>query len=34
METVVKSMVAGKIKKIHVKVGQQVQGDDLVLELE
>lgn len=34
METVVKSTVDGKIKKIHVKVGQQVQGDDLMAELE
>jgi biotin carboxyl carrier protein len=34
METVVKSPVAGKIKKIHVKVAQQVQGDDLIVELE
>ncbi|CAF1935597.1 unnamed protein product [Rotaria magnacalcarata] len=34
METVVKSTVEGKIKKIHVRVGQQIQGDDLVVELE
>jgi biotin carboxyl carrier protein len=34
METVVKSTVEGKVKKIHVKIGQQVQGDDLVIELE
>jgi biotin carboxyl carrier protein len=34
METVVKSTVSGKIKKIHVKVGQQIKGDDLVVELE
>jgi biotin carboxyl carrier protein len=34
METVVKSAVEGKVKKVHVKIGQQVQGDDLVVELE
>ncbi|CAF4419429.1 unnamed protein product, partial [Adineta steineri] len=34
METVVKSTVEGKVKKVHVKSGQQVQGDDLVIELE
>jgi biotin carboxyl carrier protein len=34
METVVKSTVDGIVKKIHVKAGQQVQGDDLILELE
>jgi biotin carboxyl carrier protein len=34
METVVKSAIDGKVKKIHVKVGQQVHGDDLVVELE
>jgi biotin carboxyl carrier protein len=34
METVVKSVIDGKIKKIHVQTGQQVQGDDLVAELE
>ncbi|CAF4711970.1 unnamed protein product, partial [Rotaria magnacalcarata] len=34
METVVKSTVEGKVKKIHVRVGQQIQGDDLVVELE
>jgi biotin carboxyl carrier protein len=34
METVVKSVVAGKVKKIHVTVGQQIQGDDLMIELE
>lgn len=34
METVVKSTVEGKVKQIHVKAGQQVQGDDLVIELE
>ena len=34
METVVKSVIDGKVKKIHVKSGQQVQGDDLVVELE
>ncbi|CAF0990746.1 unnamed protein product [Adineta ricciae] len=34
METVVKSAVGGKVKEIHVQIGQQVQGDDLVVELE
>jgi biotin carboxyl carrier protein len=34
METVVKSAVNGKVKKVHVQAGQQVQGDDLVVELE
>ena len=34
METVVKSTTEGKVKKIHVKIGQQVQGDDLIVELE
>lgn len=34
METVVKSTVAGKVKKIHVKVGQQVHGEDLIVELD
>jgi biotin carboxyl carrier protein len=34
METVVKSVVDGKIKTIHVSAGQQVQGDDLIVELE
>ncbi len=34
METVVKSTIEGKVKKIHVKIGQQIQGDDLVVELE
>jgi biotin carboxyl carrier protein len=34
METVVKSAIDGKIKKIYVQTGQQVQGDDLVVELE
>lgn len=34
METVVKSAVDGKVKEIHVQIGQQVQGDDLVVELE
>ena len=34
METVVKSPISGKVKKIHVQAGQQVQGDDLLLELE
>jgi biotin carboxyl carrier protein len=34
METVVKSTIDGKVKKIHVQIGQQVQGDDLLAELE
>ncbi|CAF0803014.1 unnamed protein product [Rotaria sordida] len=34
METVVKSTVDGKVKKVHVKAGQQVNGDDLLVELE
>lgn len=34
METVVKSPIGGKVKKIYVQTGQQVQGDDLVVELE
>ena len=34
METVVKSTVSGKVKKIHVQTSQQVQGDDLLVELE
>jgi len=34
METVVKSAVGGKVKKVHVSIGQQIQGDDLVVELE
>jgi biotin carboxyl carrier protein len=34
METVVKSVIDGKIKKIYVTVGQQVHGDDLIVELE
>jgi biotin carboxyl carrier protein len=34
METVVKSAIDGKVKKIHVQIGQQIQGDDIVVELE
>ncbi|CAF4529078.1 unnamed protein product, partial [Rotaria socialis] len=34
METVVKSSVEGKVKQIFVKIGQQIQGDDLIIELE
>ena len=34
METVIKSSVDGKVKEVHVQTGQQVQGDDLVVELE
>ncbi|CAF2632195.1 unnamed protein product [Rotaria sp. Silwood2] len=34
METVVKSTVDGKVKQIHVQVGQQIHGDDLIVELE
>ena len=34
METVVKSAVDGKVKKVHVHTGQQVQGDDLIAEIE
>lgn len=34
METVVKSPISGKVKKIYIQTGQQVQGDDLVVELE
>jgi biotin carboxyl carrier protein len=34
METVVKSAIDGKVKKVHVQIGQQVQGDDLVAEIE
>jgi biotin carboxyl carrier protein len=34
METVVKSMIDGKVKKVHVEVGQQIQGDDLLVQLE
>ncbi|CAF1672853.1 unnamed protein product, partial [Didymodactylos carnosus] len=29
-----KSTLSGKIKKVHVTSGQQVQGDDLIIELE
>ncbi len=29
-----KSTIDGIIKKIHVKVGQQIQGDDLIAEVE
>jgi len=34
METVVKSAIDGKVKKIHVQPGQQIQGDDLIADLE
>ena len=34
METVVKSAIDGKVKAIRVEIGQQVQGDDLLAELE
>jgi len=34
METVVKSAIDGKVKKIHVQIGQQIQGDDIVVEVE
>lgn len=34
METVLKSTMNGKIKKIYIEAGQQVQGDDLIAELE
>lgn len=34
METVVKTSVEGKVKRILVQVGQQIQGDDLIVELE
>ena len=34
METVVKSLIDGQVKKVHVQVGQQIQGDDLLVQLE
>ncbi|CAF2077194.1 unnamed protein product [Rotaria magnacalcarata] len=34
METVVKSSGEGKVKQVLVKIGQQIQGDDLIIELE
>jgi len=34
METVVKSMTDGRVKNIHIQIGQQVQGDDLLIEFE
>lgn len=34
METVVKSAVDGQVKKIHVQADQQVQGNDLIVELD
>ncbi|CAF1015861.1 unnamed protein product [Rotaria sordida] len=34
METVVKSPMDGKVKQVHVNAGQQIHGDDLIIELE
>jgi biotin carboxyl carrier protein len=34
MEMIVQANVSGKIKKIHVKNGEKLEGDDLILEIE
>lgn len=34
METLVNSPVSGTVKKIYVKVGMHLEGEDLVLEIE
>ncbi len=34
METVVKSPVSGKVKKVEVANGQKLEGDDLLIEID